>query len=178
MLPFFILGLWVRKHEKTIISTNYLFLWLLLFVFSMAIWKKEYIWYLSTPQWFPLKDILHSHSLIFDLQNFFNVLIRYFVGTVSSFFFISLFYHLYQAHLFKFFEERISKYGKYSLHVYIIQTFLVEINVFGINFPSDSKYFSIIYCLLMSVAVLIISIVLAMALEKNKYINKYLFGKS
>lgn len=178
MLPFFMLGILLNRKMKPLIGNiRYLAIWLLLFLVSMFLWKSDYIWYNSRSAWFPLKQMLYSRSIMFDINNLKNVTIRFVVGGVSSLFFMSLFYYLSQTCFFERIFEKIGKYGKYTLHVYIFQTFFVELNLFGIYLPSGNmNLFQFVYSPLVALAITILCIGLAIVLEKNKYVNRYLFG--
>ena len=178
MLPFFLLGIAVSKNSWLITSGRMLGLWTLLFIIGMLLYKDDYIWYINKSNWWPFKQMLLQKQLMFDWHNFVCCLIRTMVGAVASLFFVSLFYHLGKSLRVARLFGKIGKWGMYTLHVYILQTFIVEMNILNIKLPSSNEMlFNFVYAPLSSFGVTVISIALAMVLEKNKYINKYLFGK-
>lgn len=177
MLPFFVLGMHIRKHDEWITNKNLFLLWFLLFIAAMYIWKKDYIWYVSQSSWFPIKEMVQTRSLIFSSYAFFNAIIRYLTGIVSSLFMMSCFYRLYCLKTIRRRLEKIAVFGRYSLHIYIIQTFLVEINLLKIKLPLENHALYNVYSIAVSVLILILCILIAKVLEKNKYCNRYLFGR-
>lgn len=179
MLPFFVFGIFLRRDLALLITREkFLLIWIILFAIGMVIWRSDYIWYNSRSQWFPLKQIYLSHTFLFDWKNLLYVLIRFCVGCTASLFFISLFYQLSELKGFQKLFAKIGKYGRYTLHIYILQTFLTEMNVIGIVLPTDNMFlFQYVYTPIISLVVTITSIILAQWLEKNDYINRYLFGK-
>jgi hypothetical protein len=178
MLPYFIFGIFINKRMADLIATKkFLALCFILMVLSMIFWSKEYIWYYSSSQWFPLKEIWLTHHFAFDWDNVRKVLTRFFVGAVSSLFFISMFYQLSKFKPFDWINRHFGKYGRYTLHVYILQTFFVEINCLNINIPThDSIMYQFVYCPMMALVITIICIVLAQQLEKIRVVRRFLFG--
>lgn len=179
MLPFFVCGIYLRRNCNRLITDKRLLVpYILLFIICMMLWKSDYIWYNSRSQWFSLKQMYLNRTFIFDWYNLFCVIIRFIVGCVSSLFLMSLFYQIGQSRPGSYLFPKIAKYGQYTLHIYILQTFLTEMNILNINLPiEDIVQFQFIYTPIISLLVTVVSTILAMIMEKNKYINKYLFGK-
>lgn len=69
--------------------------------------------------------------------------------------------------------------GKYSLHVYILQAFIVRFGMtkFPIYLPNYGDIFYYVITLIVSCIIAIFCVIMAKILEKNAIVNKYLFGK-
>lgn len=177
MLPFFMLGLFVRTKSQMVESRSALCLWFLLFVCGLVFWRLDHIWYMSYPSWFPVKEMVLNHVFFFDVSNLGKVLYRMFVGSSGSLFFISLFFHLGNVGVCKGLFDKVGRFGVYTLHVYILQTFLVELNVFNVHFSAQSVLPKTLQAIIISIFVTIVSIAIAMILEKNRFVDRFLFGK-
>ena len=178
MLPYFLLGIAVSRSRVIICSRKFLCLWTFLFIAGMLVWQENYIWYLSQPAWFHIKEIIMTKQIVFDADNFISCLIRMIVGAACSLFFISLFSNLNENRWFNKLFRHLGKWGMFTLHVYILQTFIVQMNIFGIYLPSsDMVLFNFIYSPLTALVVTALYVTLAMFMEKNVYINRYVFGK-
>lgn len=181
MLPFFIMGMWLRNKsamiQKRLIPL--LLLTALTFVILECYWDSSYIWYNSRPNWIDYKAILKDRHLVFNLDNILMVAFRYVVGGVASCFFIFLFQYLFSCQTIKDYVEKISKWGGYSLHVYILQAFIVRLGMTKIPvvLSATNIYVYDAMCLLISIIVVVIGIFLAKLLERNLYVNRYIFGK-
>ena len=164
--------------SRLITDRRLLLVYACFFAIGMFIWKTDFIWYNSKSQWLPLKQIYLSHSFIFDRYNAYCVIMRFLTGCVASLFFISLFYNISHIELGQSCFAKIAKFGSYTLHVYILQTFFTEINVLNIILPTDNiLLFQFLYTPIAALIVTVICIFLARIMERNIYINRYLFGR-
>lgn len=177
MLPFFFVGMLLKGREEKILSMKYLLLWICIFLIMLLFWRVDYIWYISKPNWFPVKDMFLSKSLMFDGYSLWCYMYRFFTGLFGSLAFISLFYHLGHTAFGKQLYEKVGRYGIYSLHIYIIQTFLVELNIFGIDISSFEMTGKYLCIFIFTISFVIVSILIAKILERNIFVNSYLFGK-
>ncbi len=178
MLPYFGLGLLIYKYINYIDKYKGVFLvvFSILFCLCLLNWNECYIWYNSIPLWFDYKLLIFNHIFTFDPNSLLSYFIRLLTGLTGSIFFISLFWVLQN----KFSNNKLyfAKYGKYSLHIYIIQSYIVEINVINMVLPVNNIFlYSYVYSPIYALLVIFICVVLAQLLELNKYINFFLFGK-
>ena len=178
MLPYFGLGLLIYKNINYIdkYKEYFLFVFSILFCLFLLNWNECYIWYNSNPLWFDYKLLIFNHIFTFDPNSLLSYFIRLLTGLTGSIFFITLFWFLQT----KFSNNKsiFAKYGKYSLHIYIIQSYLVEINFINLVLPVNNVFlYSYIYCPIYALFVTFICVVLAKLLELNRYINFFLFGK-
>lgn len=98
MLPFFGIGLLIRKYSSNIENNLFFYLLLsfILFLLCELLWNKEYIWYYSRPSWINYRSLVCGHELIINLENIFQVVFRYFTGAIGTLFFVTLFMALYK----------------------------------------------------------------------------------
>lgn len=179
MLPYFGLGLLIYQYRETLNDyiTPLSIIAILLFIISLFFWESSYIWYFSKPNWINYKSLILDKQLILDFQTLWQTVWRYIVGLLGTCSFLFLCWFIGKRKN----RNRIfslGKYGKYSLHIYIFQSFLVEINPFNIKFPIENIYlYNYVYAPIFSLCIVIICILIACILEKNKYIAFLLFGK-
>lgn len=177
MLPFFIIGMLLKDRLYIIENKKLMLLWSFIFIVLLLFWRVDYLWYESRPNWIPIKKIIQNRSLVFDSFNLWCCAYRYSTGVFGSIAIISLFYHFSKTSLGMKFYKIIGKYGVYSLHVYIIQTFLVELNIFRIDISSMDIINKYACIFIISVGFVVLSIIIAKLLERNKLINSFIFGK-
>lgn len=176
MLPFLGLGLLISSYKELIDKRILLFALIaaVLFLFGEFFWNSSYLWYFSKPLWIDYKALLFDKQLIVDMTTFWQSLWRYVVGLFGSCFFLFACWSVNKSKL----GGQLGKLGRYSLHVYILQSFIVELNIFHILFPTSNEcVYSYIYAPLFSIAVVAVCILAAKILEKNKYVAFFLFGK-
>ena len=181
MLPFFGLGLLIRNNLNRI--EEYLNWYLLIFAISFFIcllfWNKNFIYYFSVPNWINYKELLFNNTLSFDFNNLLEVMFRYFTGAVGGLFFFCLF-GVISKFLPKLNKQMNTwgKYGMYTLQIYILQSFLVEVNPFSIQFPTESRLlYSFVFAPFFYFCIVVLCIILAKFMEKNRYVAFFLFGK-
>lgn len=181
MLPFFGLGMLIKNNLNRIENQlNWCVLISgILFFICHLFWNKSFIWYFSVPDWIDYKEILINNTLSFDFNNLLKVMFRYFTGTVGCLFFFCLFGAI-SKFLPKLDQQMNiwSKYGMYTLQIYILQSFLVEVNPFSIQFPIENRLlYSFVFAPIFSFCIVVLCIILAKFLEKNRYVAFFLFGK-
>lgn len=179
MLPFFGLGLLIYRWQANL--NNYVallaFIAILLFIVCFfSFWNSSFIWYFSKPNWIDYKMLFLEKMFVIDFQTFWYSIWRYLFGLLGtcSFFFLCWFISK-NKNSNKLFS--IGNLGRYSLHIYILQSFIVEVNPFHISFPINNMCLYYIYSFVFSLTIVIICIFFAKILEKNKYIAFFLFGK-
>ena len=171
MIPSFLAGLFVREkklHEKRWI----LYFSGLLFMTLLFIWNADF---LRTP----------AHIITGFLSGDFNpmevFLFRYItsllIGLSGGLFFMSLFEIIFCSNENRL-VERISKWGQYTMGVYILQMIILE-TIFPqfIQLDGTKIVTQIIVIPLLSVIVLILCIFLQKCLMNYSFINRYLLGK-
>lgn len=199
MLPFFGIGIlchykidFIRDNLNKITLISLAFFVVLLFFFN-----PNWIWYYSRPQWIDyhyiainLIDFVKNNNI--HLADFcdtshikevllFNSLGYYFlrllIGLMGSVFFICM-----GIIIEKLVGEKIgklSKWGGYSLHVYILQDLLfIVLDKMNIKIPSNNIImYSFIICPIVAIIMVSVYIQISRVLERNYYIARYLFGK-
>lgn len=181
MLPFFGLGLLLR-HNYDFIKDKQCLLMIIAFVVFITcemMWDTQFVWYNSRPNWIDYKALVFHRGVVFHLSNLAATGFRYLTGIVSSVFFVVLFMNAYA----KWQRNKclliFANWGGYSLHVYILQAFLVRLGLRAahIQLPFSETPVYEVTTFIISLLITIVSIAIAKVLEKNTYINKYLFGK-
>lgn len=176
MYPCFVAGIVMRnywntieKHHKAIaIATGCIFSAMLLF------WSKEF--------WQPTGEMMHKLKCGEFSEALYLAYLRYYrlmIGIMGSTFFISLFHWCINGAKNKLIDT-ISKYGQYTLGIYILQTFILEsLMARYINFDNVNSFiFGFIIAPLLSLFLLIVCIFLSKILDSNK-ITAFLFlGKT
>lgn len=129
MLPYFGFGLLIYQYRETLNNniTSLSIIAILLFIISLFFWNSSYIWYFSKPNWIDYKSLILERQFILDFQTFWKTLYRYIVGLLGTCSFLFLCWYISKRNnRNKIFS--LGKYGKYSLHIYIFQSFLVEVS--------------------------------------------------
>lgn len=172
MLPFFILGMTLKKNPNLYSSSWLLILYLILFIILQYFWKYDYTWYRSPANWIAINKQIPYH-----FYNIFDCCMRYITGAIGSLFFISLFYNI--GNIGNKYLIKFPNYGRYTLHIYILQTIFVEVGFryFEIIFPSDNELLWVyIIPSFLAIIICITIIYIAKIIERNYYIDKYAFG--
>lgn len=178
MLPFFILGLYLKKynlllseHIKYALTISIIF-----FVISWIYWNPNFIYYYSLPTWFDYSALLFNNSHFFHPETVYKTIYRISIGFWGTMTFICGIQLIQQKS--KHALLRIAKYGKYSLHIYILQSFIVQFEKIPISFPIDNRIiFYGIYTPLYSAIVVVVCIIIGILLEKFQFVNRFIFGK-
>lgn len=181
MLPFFGLGILIYHYKDRISNhiSKLAVLFTILFIIGLIQWNASYIWYFSKPSWIDYKLLIFNKELVIDFTTFWQTIWRYAVGILGSCSILFSCWVINKNLKLGRVISRLGKYGRYSLHIYIIQSFLVELNPFRINFPTiNMNLYNYIYAPLFAFLTVIICILIAKILEKNKYIAFAFFGKS
>lgn len=180
MLPYFIMGMYLNKFRAVIAEhiNMTLMLSLVSFVILWYYWTPKYIYYNSPPIWFEYKCFIDDSYTFLHLEAFLQTIYRLVIGIFGTLFFVCATIKLFS--LLKNNKSVIwlSQWGMYSLHIYIIQSFIVQSEILPISFPIENKLlFFAVYTPIYSALVVCICVLLGRILEKNKFLNKYLFGK-
>lgn len=183
MLPFFGLGL-IIKHFSTVLEKRSSLLCLcsgILFVLMEVFWDSSFIWYNSFSNWIDYKKIVVEGLFCFDGKNLLQSLFRYSVGAIGTLFFVSFFLYLsqkikFQSHIVDFFNRKILGY---TMQIYVLQTFIVQINIFQIRMSTENMFlFQYVETGLLSIAITFTCIFIAKILEKSKIISLLFFGQN
>ena len=172
MLPFFIVGV---NYDITRKYSRYITIIILLItILFLLFWNKQYIYYFSKT------DYINYH-LLFDLNknflvidNLIKVLYRFFTGYFVS---ISFFIIFSSLKLKSIVFQKLSKFGLYTLQIYIVQTLVLEHNFFNFHFRDNYPcYYNIFITPFISICVLIICLLIIKTVEKNRIIDILFFG--
>lgn len=180
MLPYFALGLVISKN-KDYLSAYYKYATIfsaICFAVMLYFWDWQYIWYFSKPSWIDYRNLYHSHSLTFDVDSLLFFSVRLVTGAIGSLFFFSLFGWLNNAFsVAKRTNARIGSLGKYTLHIYLIQSILfsliekyIKINVTDINL------YTYLVAPVMALTITVLCILVAYSLNQVPFLRFILFG--
>lgn len=176
MLPFFITGMLVRKHLN--INAPVLIVSVAGFLFCLMFWDKYDIWYYSKSTWFDYKEMIVTGHFAFYRENLLVYLFRLVTGLLGSIAAISFFKMTNEVGIFRKIYAVIGRYGIYTLEIYLLQSFIIEINPLKMNFPTDSHLaYSYLYALPYSIFAVIVCILISRIIEKNSFFSFYVFGK-
>ena len=180
MLPCFSFGIMLRKYFE-FFKRHYIKIFIssfVLFFIGSCYWTKDSVWYSSIPNWIDYKELIINRQVIFHPSSLFENIFRYVVGFAGSMTFFCLFYRLSKIHFFDKCMTKISIGGRYTLHVYLMQSFLVEQNCLKVSVPTDNTLlYCYVYTFLYSLLIVGVCIFVAYWLMKNNYIAFLLFGK-
>lgn len=175
MLPFFGSGLiiaqnndFINTHAKRIFLLS-----LFCFVGLCFLWDWQYIWYFSKPHWIDYRELLKNHLFVFDIGSLYSYVLRFLIGLTGSICFFTLFCWLTKvSSVWNKLMKVIGGFGKYSLHVYLLQCIIFPFNFVTTN---ENLY---TYCVAPIRAVLItaLCIVIAYILKKISILDFILFG--
>lgn len=169
LLPFFVIGnyfhshntLTKMKHKKTLIAILLILFCCLLYFFNsgMAVYFSESV--------FPLSDILQFKGFIY------TSIYRYMIGIVGCLLFLLI------ATSLTFSEESplaklMSNIGKQTLSIYVLQSFVVEWNIFHIPYDFLCGNRCVIPFLAVIVSILLYGV--TMLVKKQKIVSLLLLG--
>ena len=180
MLPFFGVGLLLKHYYNVIRDNKCLLLIIAFFCFIVCelMWDRQFVWYNSRPNWIDYNALVLGGEL-FHLSSLAVSGFRYLTGIISSFFFIVLFMCVYDKWPSNKCLLKVASWGGYSLHIYILQAFLVRLGLgsMHIHLPWAETIFYDVIAFIVSIFVTIVSIEIAKILQRSMIINRYLFGK-
>lgn len=175
MYPSFILGVyinkklnWIVSNSKLIISISGIIFLVMLFFWDASFWKFPYFHDIETG-----KLSFENTSLIL-----FRRLYRIIIGLAGTLFFISLFEFFSHYFVSSKISDKIIKFGRLTLGIYIFQIFLLEellrnyLNFDGTNFIT----FNFVIAPLISIAVLLVCVFIIQTIRKYKILNLFLLG--
>lgn len=180
MLPCFVFGImlrkhffWIEQHIKIISMIS-----LCIFIICSIFWTKNCVWYETKPNWIDCKELIINHQLIFHPISLWHNVYRYITGFAGSMTFICLFCGLSKIQLCNSFMSKICVWGKYTLAVYLLQSFLVERNWLNVTVPTENNMtYCFIYTPLFALIIVVACLVMAYWFMKNKYVAFALFGR-
>ena len=182
MLPYFFLGVilsckkeYLYKHLHLITLLTGLF-----FFVCSIVWSPEYVWYNSTPNWIDYKVAITYEGSVINTYSLWTYTFRFITGAVASTFFVGLFMIVYSYNMGPHaFREKLAYCGGYSLHVYILQAFIVRWALERLDYilPIHSIILYPLATLVISFLIVVLSIKMSKVLEYNRYLNRFLFGK-
>lgn len=176
MLPFFLLGMAVKRNIQLNWST--LALSSLGFLICLTFWRVDDIWYTHMSKWLDYKEIVIHKNISLNISSIWHYVFRFFTGAFGSIAFITAFKMMDGIALIQRFYRVAGKYGKMTLEIYLIQSFIIEVNPFHLSFPQESVFlYSYVYSLLYTIFSVVICIVIARFLLRNYYISLFVFGK-
>jgi fucose 4-O-acetylase-like acetyltransferase len=174
LLPMFLIGILLLKHFQFILEH---FKWvfycsLFTFIGSLFFWNGNYTIYISN---FPA--IVNWDTLSFNFSNIDISIFRLFIGICGSIFFFLLFQNIYKRN---WFVIQFQKIGQQTLSIYLIQTLILERIINNkFDFPTmDLWIYNLILTPLISLLLLFLCFFCIKIIDKNKYVNFILFGKS
>lgn len=178
MLPFFGMGLLLKRYQKVIEnSSKYILLPLgVLFVLLEFFWNSSFVWYSSFPNWIDYKQLILNKELCFDIRNLGYSLYRYIVGAVGTGFFFLLFFELSKK--IQWSSEPVNKFALgYTMQIYVLQTFFVQENVCHIQVPMENMFlYQYVYTFFVSILIVVVCILCAKLMEKSKIVSLLFFG--
>lgn len=180
MLPFFLFGILVNKKIEYI-KNHIQFITLLscgLFVVLWMFWTPEYVYYNSQPVWFDYKFIIDRSLTFFHIDAIIRVVYRYLIGFAGTMTFICLTLMGFEIKKTNKIISFLSRWGVFSLYIYILQSFIVQYEKLPVVFPTDNKFlFFFVYTPLYSFIVVVVCICAAILIKKVPLIDRYIFGK-
>lgn len=176
MYPAFIIGLFIKKHWDTLVKkykiiltiTGIIFIVMLFFLNSDMLEQKKFV------KDFVDGDIYSGFYLIY-LRMY-----RIFIGCFGSIFFIFLFYRLLKNNPKNIIAKCICDWGKYTLGIYIAQTYILEIYLAN-HFNCDNMSFvtfNFIVAPLISIVVYLVSVFIVKLISKWEVTNWLFLGQS
>lgn len=180
MLPCFAFGImlrkqfdWFKQHYIKIFTISFV-----IFTIGSFFWTKDCVWYCTKPNWIDFKALIYDKQLLFHPTSLMENIFRYIMGFAGSMTFFSLFYQLSKHQSYNNFMTKISVWGGYTLHIYLLQSFLIERNWIDISMSTDNNLlYCFVYMPLLSIAIIVGCIFISYWLMKNRYIAFALFGK-
>ena len=172
MYPAFLCGIFLRKHES--ITSNYYILGgsLLLFLIFLQLWDASF---------WPIPDMLYGicHN---DLTTFIDYIYkgggRILIGIIGSVFFINLFTLVFSNCSSKCICC-LSNLGKYTLGIYILQSFIIEQTLSKcINYDNSNYWlFQLLYVPAFSIAFILFTTFIIKHSYKFNTISFFIWGR-
>lgn len=178
MLPFFWAGFFIKKYLVKIEKKATILLYIsgLFFITMLFFWDGYYTIYCTS---FKLPT-----NVFFSFNKDFAYIIaiacfRFSIGLCGTIFFILLFRKICQKHKNnKFIDYTSSHYGKYTMGIYILQSFILEYHRYpSMNFNGYDWLYNWITTPLYTMMIIMLSTFIIKVIEKNKYLNFFLLGK-
>lgn len=186
MLPFFVLGVLLNNKKEWLFNRWSLIISGILAIICLYLWNTDYVWYHSSANYFSVVKALRDDNYSFDAYNLWCCTIRFITGASISIFLMSALkmadgnppsrtgWHILEDTQS---STSLSTLGKYSMHIYILQTFFVEQNILGIHYISCSPMiYTYVLIPLISIGMFILCIITAILLERITIVNALLFG--
>lgn len=177
MLPFFILGAIVSRkkahafHRRTFIASG------MASVICLCLWNADYIWYHSPANYFSVVRAVRDGNHTLDTYNLWCCTMRFITGASVSLFLMNALRRMEHLLHRNMICTRISTLGRYSMHIYILQTFFVEQNILCIHYPPCSPaIYTYLLIPAISLGMFILCILTSMLLERITIVNALLFG--
>jgi fucose 4-O-acetylase-like acetyltransferase len=169
-LPIFFIGILCKEYYTLIRKNITILLIISAIIFGMCLpfWKG--IYYGVSLRIFSLR------RMEFDFSNFSIGLYRLLTGVTGSIFFFCLFLKFYKKNrILKFF----GRFGQYILEMYILQVIIIEtILTQIIDFQNVSTWlYSFVITPLFALLVFIVCLIIIKTIQKNRYLNLFLFGR-
>ena len=165
MYPYFVGGYFSKKYRKIIYENRNMIIIIASIVFFIMIldWKKDYYIYTTGMNLFT-NNIINKFKII---------LYRYIIGIAGSILMIYLGIKLYYIDRYNI----LSKLGKYTLSIYIIQSYIFMF-IDKINFNINNNFiFNIIFTPSIAIIVITICLIINRLLSKNIIIRRIFLGR-
>lgn len=179
LYPYVVLGFYYKKHKKHFAEKTNLWAWIcvVLFILLLPFYNENTFIYTTGISLWKSEMTVPKHILV-DIY-------RYIIGIAGSV--TVVFWVCKSVGKLKRTDMILSKTGRYTMQIYIIQCFFFK--VFGIVFRKITDKFSysilldkvmcrdIVLSLALCLVVLALSLSIGKLVRKNKSINKALFGR-
>ena len=173
MLPFFFIGIFIKKYFPAIEKYNKLILIcsFLVFAIMQLFWKGEYmIYFCKIPAIYDLNAVSYSHRMGVAV-------FRFIIGGAGSVFFVLLFRYIY--YNFKINSSQLSMLGQYTLGIYIVQSYFWDFFSNYLIFPPLSPIlYNFILTPIAALTLLILSLGIVKLIQQNKYISFLFLGNT
>jgi fucose 4-O-acetylase-like acetyltransferase len=164
------MGIFCREYYTFIKKYTNIILLISTIIFGICLpfWKGEYYGIFF--------KVFSWKTMQFDFSNITTGLYRILIGVSGSMFFFTMFNKIYYENTI---SKHLSKYGQYTLEIYILQVIVIEtILTRIIDFPSMNMWlYSLVITPIIAIIVFIFCIIIIKLIKKNKYINILLFGR-
>jgi hypothetical protein len=169
-LPIFFIGIFCREYYTFIKKYTNIILLISTIIFGICLpfWKGGYFAIIF--------KIFSWKTMRFDFSYITIKLYRTLIGVSGSMFFFTVFNKIYYENTI---SKHLSKYGQYTLEIYILQVIVIEtILTRIIDFPNMNMWlYSLIITPIIAIIVFIFCIIIIKLIQMNKYINFLLFGR-
>lgn len=175
MYPCFVVGILIKRYWNRIKenSRSIAIVTGIIFAVMLFFWGKEF--------WQPTYAMLYKLKAAEYSEGFYLAYIRLYklaIGIAGSIFFITLF-HLCISRINSSRIKSMCAYGKYTMVIYILQTFILETFLRQcLEFDNvNSWVFNLLIAPLLSILILVLCIYLSKILDNNKYTAFLFLGK-